>query len=279
MVSHRTKRLGMSLAASGVLLGFVTAPSLRGDEPSRIGRLFRLGGTTKSSDSTAVGKPASSNKPDAPSRPFSDPSNSTGQPISTSPGYSLPPNHPGTPPSNNRIAPQPRVSKAATESDPMVTRISIGRSDDGKQFCMFMQVFADGTVLDSEGVHKVGAESLRPIAQVIQSGELDKVARYCGGPAADFIEQVQVVTYDRYRGRLRATSFSFSGNPQGCDPSVRHLNAALDALQSKLSGPPVSAPPGSAGNAASGTTGSTSVAPLPSVIPRNAQSIGLSPDS
>ncbi len=268
MVSHRTKRLGLSLAASSVFLGFVAAPSLRGDEPSRLGRLFRLGGTTRSSDSPAVGKPSTGKKADPLSRIPSDHSESASQPLTTSPGYSTPLNGAGTP-SSNRIKPQPRVSKAATESDPMVTRVSIGRSDDGKQFCMFMQVFADGTVMDSEGIHKVGADLLRPIAQVIQSGELEKAARYCGGPAADFIEQVQVVTYDRYRGRLRATSFSFSGNPQGCEPSVRQLNAALDALQTKLAGPPVSAPPGSSAHAA----------PTAPPITREAPSIGLTPDS
>jgi len=168
------------------------------------------------------------------------------------------------------------VNKAVTEADPLVTRVSIGRSDDGKQFCMFVQVFADGTILDSEGGHHVGATHLRPIAELLQSGDLAKLSGHCGGPASDFIEQVHVVAYDRYRGKLRATTFSHSGNTQGCDPAVRKLGEAIDALQMKLAGSPQPQPTSAAGNAPpipSPVLGAD--APLP---PLGGTPIGLTPD-
>ncbi len=121
----------------------------------------------------------------------------------------------------------------------MVTRVSICRAEDGKPFCTFLQIFADGTVMDSEGTHKVGADLLRPIAQVLQGGELTRLKGHCGGPAADYVEQIHTIVYDRSLGRLRAHAFSYSGNPQGCDPAVKQLNASVDAIQTKLMGPPV----------------------------------------
>ena len=129
------------------------------------------------------------------------------------------------------------MSRAATEADPLVTRVSLGRSDDGTQFGMFLQVFADGTVLDSEGTHHVDSQTLRPLIEAIQSSDLTRLKGHCGAPATDFIEQVHVVVYERNLGRLRATSFSYSGNPQGCDHVVRHLHATLEALQAKISRP------------------------------------------
>ena len=129
------------------------------------------------------------------------------------------------------------MSKAATESDPLVTRVSLGRSDDGTQFGMFLQVFADGTVLDSEGTHHVDSQTLRPLIEAIQSSDLTRLNGHCGAPATDFIEQVHMVVYERSLGRLRATSFSYSGNPQGCDHAVRHLHTTLEALQAKISRP------------------------------------------
>jgi hypothetical protein len=263
MVTQRTRRIGMTLAASGILLGVVAAPSLRGDEPqNRLGRLFRLGGpSSKASDPGSIGKTSSSMAKSSDSPIEGD------APVAT-PGLgsssltSHAPATPGAPGGANRIVPQARVNRAVTEADPLVTRVSLVRGDDGKLLCMFLQVFADGTVMDGEGVHRVGADSLRPIALVIQSGELDKLRGHCGGPAADFVDQVQVITYDRYRGRLRATSFSHSGNPQGCDPSVKTLNAALDALQAKLAGPPASSPG----------------QPAPAAAPRAARPIGLTPE-
>ena len=127
------------------------------------------------------------------------------------------------------------MSQAATEADPLITRVSLGRSDDGTQFGMFLQVFADGTVLDSEGTHHVDSQALKPLIEAIQSSDLTRLNGHCGAPATDFIEQVHMVVYERNLGRLRATSFSYSGNPQGCDHAVRHLHATLEALQAKIS--------------------------------------------
>jgi hypothetical protein len=102
---------------------------------------------------------------------------------------------------------------------------------------MFLQVFADGTVIDSEGVHQVGRDGIKPVNEALESSELYRARGHCGGPPTDFIEQVHVVVYERSFGRLRANSISFSGNPQGCDHAVRRLQAALDAVQLKLSRP------------------------------------------
>jgi hypothetical protein len=133
-----------------------------------------------------------------------------------------------------RIIPRPRVSRPLTESDPIVTRITLNRSDDGHQFGMFLQVFADGTVIDSEGVHHVGRETLRPIIEALQAGDLYRSRGHCGAPATDFVESVHVIVYERVLGRLRASAFSYSGNPQGCDNAIHQLHAALDNLQSKV---------------------------------------------
>ena len=82
-------------------------------------------------------------------------------------------------------------------SDP----IRAGRSNDGSQFGMFLQVFADGTVVDSEGVHHLRAADLRSIVDSVQSGELYRVRGHCGAPSTDFIEYVHVVIYERRLGR------------------------------------------------------------------------------
>ena len=60
---------------------------------------------------------------------------------------------------------------------------------------------------------------------------------HCGAPSTDFIEHVHIVVFERRLGRLQAHSFSYSGNPQGCDHAVRHLHTVLENLQAKLSRP------------------------------------------
>jgi len=161
-----------------------------------------------------------------------------------------------------RIVPHARVSRAPTDADPLVTRITLGRSDDGTQFGMFLQVYADGTVIDSEGVHPLGREAIRGLVEVLQSGELSRLHGHCGGPPTDFVESVQVVVFERSFGRLRASSFSFSGNPQGCDHGVRRLQSALDALQARFDRP------GAAGTPTSvPTTGGVVPVPAPAPLP------------
>jgi hypothetical protein len=153
-----------------------------------------------------------------------------------------------TPPVPNgpaqRLAPRPRVNPAVTTADPVLTRFALGRSNDGSQFGMFLQVFADGTVIDSEGAHHVRAADLRPILEVVQSGELYRLRGHCGAASTDFIEYVHVVIYERRLGRLSAHSFSYSGNTQGCDQSIRHLHTSLENLQAKLSRQPAVTSPG-----------------------------------
>ena len=209
---------GAILVAPTVLLMTWGGGRSLGDEPGRRGRLFRFGGGSGSA-------PAASTPPR--SEPAADPSR-FGSPLLFDAGATAASPTP-------RIVPRPRVSRATTESDPLVTRVSLGRSDDGTQFGMFLQVFADGTVLDSEGTHHVDNATLKPLIEAIQSSDLTRLKGHCGAPATDFIEQVYVVVYERNLGRLRATSFSYSGNPQGCDHAVRHLHVTLEALQAKIS--------------------------------------------
>ena len=84
----------------------------------------------------------------------------------------------------------------------------------------------------------MAATTLKPVSDALQAGELYRLKGHCGGPATDYVEQVHVVVFERTLGRLRANSFSYSGNPQGCDHTVRHLHAALDGLQDEAQ-PPV----------------------------------------
>jgi hypothetical protein len=131
------------------------------------------------------------------------------------------------------------VSTAVTNADPVLTRFALGRSNDGSNFGMFLQIFADGTVVDSEGVHHLRPADLKPIFEAVQSGEMYRVRGHCGAPSTDFIEYVHIIAYERRLGRLQAHSFSYSGNPQGCDHVIRHLHTALENLQTKLSRQPV----------------------------------------
>jgi hypothetical protein len=223
-LAPNTTRGATVLASCFVLIG-LAASGVLADEPQssgRLARLFRFGGG--SSPSTPPAGHVHTN--DAPTTPAS------GLPVATTP--------PSTPPvaaegAATRIAPQPRVSRPPTEADPIVSRVAIGRSDNGGQFAMFLQVFADGTVIDSEGVHRVGSDIMKPLMDALRQGDLYRLKGHCGAPSTDFIEQAHVVVYERSLGKLRATSFSYSGNPQGCDPSVKKLHAALDAVQTKLS--------------------------------------------
>jgi hypothetical protein len=246
-VSPKTYRAA-GLAASSLLLIALGANVGLGDEPqpgSRLARLFRFG-SSNSSPSQASGT-HNHNHDDSAAPPTA-----TGTPpttvysATTAPG--TPPSTPNAPSSGAapRITPQPRVSRPPTEADPIVTRIAVGRSDNGGQFGMFLQVFADGTVLDLEGVHRIGNDLMKPLMEGLRQGELYRLKGHCGAPSTDFIETTNVIVYERSYGKLRATSFSYSGNPQGCDPSVRKLHAALEAIQTRLSSPPSQGPATSA---------------------------------
>jgi hypothetical protein len=127
------------------------------------------------------------------------------------------------------------VSRPPTEADPIVTRIALGRSDNGGQFGIFLQIFADGTVIDLEGVHHIGGDLMKPLVEALRQGDIYRLKGHCGAPSTDFVELAHIVVYERSYGKLRATSFSYSGNPHGCDASVHKLHAALDAIQTRLS--------------------------------------------
>ncbi len=238
------KMLAMALVAPGCLAVGLFDREGRGDEPGPLGRLFRLG--DRNPPVSGSGSSASFGSQSAPTPALLPASAAPTPPM---PAPSTPPIYPGPTSStmasetstSNRIVPQPRVSRAATESDPILSRVVIGRSDNGSRFGMFLQVYADGTVMDGEGTHNVGRDALRPLVEAIESSQALQLRGHCGGPPTDFVEQVHIVVYERSFGKLRANAFSFSGNPQGCDPGVRGLQTALDALQARLSGSPVSA--------------------------------------
>jgi hypothetical protein len=236
------------------LLVFALAPgSARGDDTSFFGRLFRLGGNSSSSSSSSPGstsRSAAASDRTAPS-PYGGPRGSAGNLIppatlssrapSPTPAQGPISDGPATPDVSSsgefqqRLSPRPRTSSAVTVADPLVTRMALGRSNDGSQFGMFLQIFADGTVIDSDGVHRLSSADLKPIVEAIQSGEFARVRGHCSTPSGDFVEHVHLVVFERRMGRLQAHSFSYSGNPQGCDHAVRHLHTVLEAVQAKLS--------------------------------------------
>jgi hypothetical protein len=172
-----------------------------------------------------------------------------------------------------------------TTADPLLTRLARGRSNDGSQFGMILQVFTDGTVIDSEGVHRLTASDLRPLAEAIQNGDLSRVRGHCGTPSNDFIEYVHIVVFERRMGRLQAHSFSYAGNPQGCDNAIRYLHTALENIQAKLSRqpaptastsprPPLSSTAIAAGHGSSAVRGAEAAPPLPDpAVPSSAGSV------
>jgi hypothetical protein len=246
-----------ALVATSLLVvtpGLVTA---RADDDGFLSRLFR-GGSSSSSGSSSASKPAAG-APYGRSAGTADGGGQAASPyvpttgsnyggLTTQTPVTTPPSAASGP--GQRLSPRPRVSTAVTNADPLLTRLALGRSNDGSQFGMFLQIFADGTVIDSEGVHHLRAADLKPIIDLVQSGDLTRTRGHCGAPATDFIEYVNVVVYERRLGRLMAHSLSYSGNTQGCDHAVRHLHTTLENLQVKLSrhSGGSQAPVGSAGN-------------------------------
>jgi hypothetical protein len=226
---------------TAMILG--AAPSLvrAQDDSSFLGRLFRGGASSSSSNSPAkpsAGNPygRSSSAPadgSQPANPYAPMTGSNYGGLTQQTPVTTPPNAATGP--AQRLSPRPRTSAPVTNADPLLTRLALGRSSDGTQFGMFLQVFTDGTVIDSEGVHRLRGADLKPIMDVVQSGELYRARGHCGAPATDFIEYVNVVIYERRLGRLAAHSFSYSGNPQGCENAIRQLHTTLENLQVKLS--------------------------------------------
>lgn len=260
MHAHRLRnRLS---AAALVAASALAAPQLAkaDDNPGLFGRLFRMGNSNGSNAAKARpngplpyggDKPAAAGRNnnhdhdhDAGGDQFIPPATASRGPATpTTAAGPLSGPGPSTPEvadtgSAPPITPRSRVSSAATEADPLLTRMALGRSNDGTQFGMFLQVFADGTVIDSEGVHRLSPSDIRPLAELVGSGELSRNRGHCGAPSGDYIEEVHVVVFERRLGRLTAQPFSYSGNPQGCDASVRQLHALIESLQARLSGQP-----------------------------------------
>ncbi|MDG3004729.1 hypothetical protein [Paludisphaera mucosa] len=261
--------------ASLIAASALAAPrAATADDTGLLGRLFRLGGTSNAAKSkptpaplpygsggekAGVGRNHEHDHAREPGDAFIPPAAARGPaptptagPIGEGPSTPAVSEHgPAAPP----ITPRSRVSNAATDADPLLTRMALGRSNDGSQFGMFLQVYADGTVIDSEGVHRLAPADLKPIADLVASGELGRNRGHCGSPSSDYIEEVHVVVFERRLGRLTAQPFSYSGNPQGCDPSVRQLHTLVEGLQARLSGQPAAAavtPPAAEGDHAAG---------------------------
>jgi hypothetical protein len=232
--------LERALVATSLLVVTPGLASVRADDEGFLSRLFRGGsssssnGSSSASGSAGGGTSAGSSQPASPYGPITG-SNYGGL---TSQGPVTTPPVGGNGGAGQRLSPRPRVSAAVTNADPLLTRLALGRSDDGTQFGMFMQIFTDGTVIDSEGVHHLRPADLKPIFDLVQSGDLTRTHGHCGSPATDFVEYVHVVVYERRLGRLMAHSLSYSGNTQGCDHAIRHLHTTLESLQVKLSRTP-----------------------------------------
>jgi hypothetical protein len=262
-----------SLIVTVLGTGFVSA---RADDSGFFGRLFRSG--SSSSGSSSSNSPSS--LPYGSGGNFVPPSSSsTSSPASTS-SFGHAPEGPSTPnvisPSSapaQRVAPKPRVTPAVTTSDPLLTRFALARSNDGAQFGMSLQVFADGTVLDSEGIHYLRPADMKPILDLVQSGDLGRLHGHCGAPSTDYTEYVQIVAFERRLGRLMANQFSYSGNPQGCDHAIRHLHTVLENLQAKISRQPASTPT-AAGNTAPAPTSAPVI-----TVPGSSTPIQLSPSA
>lgn len=272
-----------TLVVPGLLVLAFHPGSVQAEDSGFFSRLFRLGGSSSSVSTSASA--SSANSPGAgesgypgsqtPSSAFGNndsggsffPAGSAAsrtpnptpasEPISSE-GPSTP-DLSGSQDAQPRLSPRPRVSSAVTTADPLLTRVAVGRSNDATQFGMLLQVFTDGTVIDSEGVHRLSASELRPLVEATQNSELARVRGHCGTPSNDFIEYIHIVIFERRMGRLQAHSFSYAGNPQGCDNGIRYLHTALENLQAKLSRQPAPA-------AATGGPGTTpTFAPVPVV--------------
>ncbi|APW62909.1 hypothetical protein [Paludisphaera borealis] len=295
MHAHILRTRGLVLAVPSVLViaAAVGSTPVHGDDSGILGRFFRLGGSSSSSSSRARSNPA----PSAPATPSALPYGGSGNPnaMKGNGGAFIPPASPRAPaatpttgpitegPSTPEVtesgvglpavAPRPRVSNAATSAEPLLTRMALGRSNDGSQFGMFLQIYADGTVIDSEGVHRLSPSDLKPIADLVNSGELGRLRGHCGNPSSDFIEEVHVIAYERRLGRLAAVPFSYSGNPQGCDHAVKQLHTLVENLQTKLSRQPVATAPA----VGAPSLGAAVAAPGPAAIASGAASPALAP--
>jgi hypothetical protein len=203
-------------------------------------------------------------------------------PLQSTPGLGLGAGAPAA--EGSRLVPQPRVSRPLTDAPPILTRVSIGRSDNGQRFGMFLQIHADGTVLSSDGVSRVGPDVLRPLLDALRAADLGREREHCGGPPTDFIEQVHLTVYDQSRGRLVANQLTYSGNTQGCDPALAAVLGAIDAVQNRIASPAPGTSAESAGVAGAPAPGlglpplgTDAAPPAPLASPAGGPTVGLTP--
>ncbi len=233
---------GLRTALVGLAIGSLTVPTLADDPrdfPSRLGRIFGLG--PRPAQNGLAGA-------DRPLPPGTTPGTVTRPGPNGSAAVETPRLNTGGP--APRLVPQPRTTRPAIEADPLMTRVGMARSDNGAQFALFLQVYADGTVVDAEGVHRVPADLVRNLSRAIHDGDLLRRRGHCGAPSTDYVEQYHVTTFERSGRALKANTFSYTSNPQGCDPSVGRMHQAAEAIVLKLAGGGAAAPSG--GTAAPG---------------------------
>lgn len=266
------------LATAALVCGPASCLTAQAQDGSGISRFFRLGtgrSESKPEHNHDHDHPTESDSPEVVAR--STPNRSTSMKPESS-GLAASPFNPAvTSPGfgenqSTRIAARSAYSGPVTEADPILTRVGIGRSDSGSKFALFIQIYADGTVIDSEGVHRLPVSQIKQILAIIRGHDFSKIRGHCGKPAADFIENVQVVVYDRSMGRLRAHAFSYAGNPEGCDQGVAHLHKAVEDLIVQIS------TGRSVESTASVTTTSTApVNPVPVTISNNNSGTSIAP--
>lgn len=290
-----SKAMG-ALVAQGVLVLAVSSEPTRGDDTNFFGKLLRFGTSApasssspaSSTDSSATGSQANppgsafgdigavgSSLPSSAAAPRS-PSLTPGGELVSGDGPSTP-DVSGSQSGQPRITPRPRVSPAVTSADPLLTRMALGHSNDGTQFGMIFQIFTDGTVIDSEGVHRLSTSDLRPLLEALQSSEVARLRGHCSSPSNDFVDYVHIVTFERRMGRLQAHSFSYAGDPQGCDSGIHLLHSALEGIQVKLSRQPGAGGGAGAATGSSPRPASNSALPAAGVKPSRANSSTPSP--
>lgn len=199
----------------GLALAVVASSPLMGQESGLIGRIFR--------------KPEST-----PTRKKVEPASGRSRRAETEADIA--------PPVADESAPIPSLPPGArvgapANGDPLVSRFCIGRAADGQTFGMFLHVFADGTVMDSAGLHHSDPAQLDRLRDVLKDTPVDSLEGHCDGTAGDYLEVVYVILYQRAGGKIRARTLSYAGNTQGCDPALQKLQATLEGFQAHLSSP------------------------------------------
>lgn len=246
---HHTCRWAIAIALGSAC---AAAPTVaHADGPGLFGRLFKkkearnanpaprqngLPGMTRPAPGSAGADPDAHDHgsgPEGSSLPFTN-ANANPEPAAPVPG----PADPAQARNDPRPAAPTASSRPITEADPLLTRVSLIRGDKGQRFGVFLQIYTDGTVLDSQGIHRLQRSEMAPIIQAIQACDVTRRPAHCGGQSSDYLEAVQFVIHDRSSGKLRAHAFSCSGDIRTCDQGLQRLQMVLDELMTKFSGGP-----------------------------------------